>query len=171
MCFIYMSLVCNLSCTSWAPAHVMRFCRATSFNRCTLRKPTTVFICAEHPVAEGLENRVAVYFDFCFLLLTVAFVCVLYLRINVHVCSFAQNDEELIKHVFCMFCGVLSLVCVNLVHLKHAKSSLSQSDSVSCSLCLCSGSVRHREIKKMNEGASYVFSCPRNRHQMRMWNF
>lgn len=43
-------------------------------------------------------------------------------------------------------------VQVNPAHLKCVKSCLSQSDSMSCMLCLCSGCVRHREIKKKERG-------------------
>lgn len=62
--YVYVSLVCNLCRTGSAPVHAMRVCSATSVNRRTLHRPTNMFICAEHPVAERCGNRVAVYFDF-----------------------------------------------------------------------------------------------------------
>ncbi len=77
--YVYVSLVSNLSCTSWEPVRAVRFCSATSVNRWTLHRLTNMFVCAEHPVAERCGNRVAVYFDFCFRVpstFMVTFVCV-----------------------------------------------------------------------------------------------
>lgn len=58
-----------------------------------------------------------------------------------------------IRISFCLscVCAHISLrVRGNSVHLKLAKIRLSQSDGVSCGLCLYS--VRHREIKKKERG-------------------
>lgn len=121
------------------------FCSATSINRRTLHRPGDVFICAEHPVAERCGNGVAVYFDFCLGTLMVTFVC-------------APSVEVFVHSSVC--------VCVE-IKLGLLKGSLSQSGCVLCRLCLHSGSVRHREMKRKSEGASYAFSCPRRKNQMR----
>lgn len=102
-----------------------------------------MFICAEHPVAERCGNSVAVYLDFCLGVLMVTFVCVL----NVEVCVHSSVRVDGKPGTF--------------------KGCLSQPGCVLCRLCMHGGSVRHREIKRESEGASYAFSCPRRKNQMR----
>lgn len=147
----------------------MRFCCATSVNR--FHRLTNMFASAEHPVAERCRKTIAVYFDCALESLPHSrphlFVCLWVVQKDLWVlCVYPiiRTDKKEVK-VFFSMSSVSLCVWVNLVHLKRVKSCLSQSDSVSCRLCLCSGCVRHRE------GASYAFSCPRHKIQMRWWNF
>lgn len=135
-----------------------------------------VCLCRTSCCREVWEKGAAVYFDFALRSLPhsrshlFSVPKVFKLSTRIRVCVYVYPTLDVSASPCAQIC-VCVCVQVNPEHLKRDKSCLSQSDGVSCMLCLCSGCVRHREIKKKSEGASYAFSCPPREHQMRWWNF
>lgn len=129
-----------------------------------------MFVCSEHPVAERCGNTVAFCFDsalgslFTFMIM---FVCVPVSRTKGCLCVAlcVHSSTRIRKKCFSacpvQFVHTFRCVWVTSAHLKRVKSCLSQSDSASCRLCLCSGCVRHREIKKRARGRHTHFPVRR----------
>lgn len=173
LCFTWVfSVICPASAEN--PVRATQFCSSTSVNWGTLHRLTNNVCLLRTSCCGEVWEHCCFLFWFCFRVL---------FHIHDHVCLCASESYKRMsvcwwcvrplistnkkekKSVFSacpvQFVHASQCVWVTPAHLKRVKSCPSQSDSASCRLCLCSGCVRHREIKKRARGRHTHFPVRR----------